>query len=118
MRTRKETSECKVRAALIQTESTGESGASCTAIEVCWGTTRSRLHTCGDGSHVSFLSQSGAPQLPPRWLHRAHVKVTLQQGHYYNQRYSKEGELIGSEHTGTLTQWLSSVIVKNIKYRK
>src|SRR5467141_800540 len=61
MRTRKETSECEVRAALIQTESTGELGASCTAIEVCWGTMRSRLHTCGDGSHVSFLSLSGAP---------------------------------------------------------
>src|SRR5882672_11963309 len=71
MRMRKETSECEVRAVLIRTESTGGSGASCTAIEVCWGTTQSRLHTCGDGSHVSFPSSSGAPQLPPRWLHRA-----------------------------------------------
>src|SRR5882672_649328 len=41
MRTRQETSECEVRAALIWTESTGESGASCTAIEVCWGTMQS-----------------------------------------------------------------------------
>ena len=63
-RTRKETSECEVRAALIRTESTGESGASCTAGEVCWGTTQSRLHTCGDGSHVSFPSRPGAPPLP------------------------------------------------------
>jgi len=30
--------------------------------------------------------------------------------HYYNQRFSGEGELIGSEHTGALTQWLSSEI--------
>jgi len=33
--TRKETSECKVRVALIWTESTRGSGASYTAIEVC-----------------------------------------------------------------------------------
>jgi len=46
------------------------------------------------------------------------VRATLRQGHYYNQRYSKEGELIGSEHTGALTQWLSSVYRDNIKYRK
>src|SRR5882672_10561796 len=72
MKTRKETSECKVRAVLIRTKSTGGSGASCTAGEVCWGTTRSRLHTCGDGSRVSFPSSSGAPRLPPQWLHRAH----------------------------------------------
>src|SRR5882672_1043765 len=69
MRTRKETSECEVRAALIWTESTGGSGASCTAVEVCWGTTQSRLHTCGDRLHVSFPSQLGAPQLPPQGLH-------------------------------------------------
>ena len=37
------------------------------------------------------------------------VRVTLQQCHYHNQRYSR-GELIGSEHMGTLTQWLSSEI--------
>src|SRR5882672_2864791 len=71
MRTRKETSECEVRAALIWTESTGGLGASCTSGEVCWGTTRSRLHTCEDGSRFSFPSSLGAPRLPPRWLHRA-----------------------------------------------
>src|SRR5882672_11075108 len=38
------------------------------------------------------------------------VRATLRQSHYYNQRYSKEGGLMGSEHTGTLTQWLSSEI--------
>src|SRR5882672_6434435 len=38
------------------------------------------------------------------------VRATLRQCHYYNQRYSREGELTGSEHTGTLTQWLSSEI--------
>src|SRR5882672_3323089 len=70
MRTRKETSECEVRAVLIRTESTGESGASCTAVEVCWGTMRSMLHTCGDGSRVSFLSSFGALRILPRWLHR------------------------------------------------
>jgi len=36
---RKETSECKVRAVLIRTESTTGSGASYTAIEVCLVTT-------------------------------------------------------------------------------
>jgi len=45
--TRKETSECEVRAALIWTEPTRGSGASYTAIEVCWVTTQSRLYTCG-----------------------------------------------------------------------
>jgi len=39
MGTRKQTSECKVRAMLIWTESTWESGASFTATEVCWVTT-------------------------------------------------------------------------------
>jgi len=43
--TRKETFGVKVRAVLIRPESTGELGASCTAGEVCWGTTQSRLHT-------------------------------------------------------------------------
>jgi len=43
------------------------------------------------------------------------VRATLWQCHYYNQRYSGEGKLIGSEHTGALTQWLSSVY---IKYRR
>ena len=33
--TRKETSKCEVRAALIQTKSTRGSGASYTAVEVC-----------------------------------------------------------------------------------
>ena len=47
--TRKETSECEGSMALIQTESTMGLGASNTAIEVCWVTTQSRLHTCGDG---------------------------------------------------------------------
>ena len=35
METRKETSECEVRAALIWTESTKGSGASYTAVDVC-----------------------------------------------------------------------------------
>src|SRR5882724_10164752 len=58
---RKETSECEVRAVLIWTESTKGLGTSYTAIEVCWVTTQSRLHTCGDGSCVSFLTWSGVP---------------------------------------------------------
>src|SRR5882724_1802491 len=69
---RKETSECEGRAALIRTESTIGSGALSTAIEVCLVTTRSRLHTCGDGSCVSFLTQSGVPCLPPQWLLQVH----------------------------------------------
>ena len=36
---RKETSECKVRAVLIQTEFTMGSGTLYTAVEVCWVTT-------------------------------------------------------------------------------
>src|SRR5882672_4809972 len=59
MRTRKETSECEVRAVLIRTESTGGSGASCTAGKVCWGTTRSRFHTCEDGLCFSFAVGQG-----------------------------------------------------------
>src|SRR5882672_3149953 len=43
------------------------------------------------------------------------VRATLQQCHYYNQRYSREGELTGSEHTGTLTQWLSPVYYQLIQ---
>ena len=31
------------------------------------------------------------------------VRVTLRQCHYYNQRYSREGKLIGSEHRYTDT---------------
>ena len=58
---RKETSDCEVRAVLIQTESTIGSGALSTAVEVCLVTTQSRLHTCGDGSHVSFPTRSGVP---------------------------------------------------------
>jgi len=38
------------------------------------------------------------------------VRVTLQQCHSFNQRYSEWGELIGYEHTNTLMQWLSSEI--------
>src|SRR5882724_9978439 len=58
---RKETSECKVRVALILTESTMGSGILSTAIEVCLVTTRSRLHTCGDGLRVIFPTQLGVP---------------------------------------------------------
>src|SRR5882672_6721302 len=43
-------------------------------------------------------------------LYKTSVRVTLRQCHYYNQRYSREGELTGSEHTGTLMQWLFSEI--------
>src|SRR5882724_872125 len=45
MRTRKETSDCEVRAALIRTESTERSRGGYTAIEVCLGTTLSRSPT-------------------------------------------------------------------------
>src|SRR5882724_6628928 len=69
---RKETSECEVRAALIWTESTMGSGASYTAVEVCLVTMQSRLHTCGDGPCVSFPTQSGVLQPPPRWLLQVH----------------------------------------------
>ena len=44
-RTRKETSECEVRAMLIWTESTERPRGRYTAIEVCLGTMRSRSHT-------------------------------------------------------------------------
>ena len=66
MRTRKETSDWEVRAALIWTKSTWELGAWYTAVEVCWVTMWSRLHTCGDRLCVSFLTQLGAPWLLPQ----------------------------------------------------
>src|SRR5882724_6319233 len=69
---RKETSECEVRAVLIWTESTIGSGALSTAIEVCLVTMQSRLHTCGDGPCVSFLTQSGVLRPPPRWSLQVH----------------------------------------------
>jgi len=62
MEIRKETSECEVRVALIWTESTIGSGTLSTAIEVCWVTMQSRLHTCGGGLCLSFPTQSVVPQ--------------------------------------------------------
>src|SRR5882724_9360714 len=64
---RKETSECEVRAALILTKSTLGSGILSTAVKVCLVTIRSRLHTCGDGSRVSFPTRSEGLRPPPRW---------------------------------------------------
>ena len=50
--------------------------------------------------------------------HSPPVRVTLQQCHYYNQRYSREDELIGSEHTGTWHSGYPQFIVNNSKYKR
>jgi len=64
MRTRKETSECEVRAALIRTESTGKSGLH-VQLESVLGNNAIQVAHCGDGSCVSFPRSLGAPRLPP-----------------------------------------------------